>query len=178
MNWDAIGAIAEALAAIGVIATLIYLGIQVRESKAATEANTRQMRGQAFVYLNEAVRHILSSLRENPSLLETVLKANKANWKDLSDNERRIASFWNLEEAAYHELAFMLWQEGALEEQSYVEREKYHITLLLEPGRRYWWDEVSFCIDPRFRARVNERLALAENSNHKKLDEQYKLSDS
>jgi hypothetical protein len=123
MNWDAIGAIAEALAAIGVIATLIYLGIQVRESKAATEANTRQMRGQAFVYLNESLRHLLNSIRENPSLMETVRKADKSNWEDLSDDERVIAALWNLEEAAYHELAFMLWHEGALEEQSYLERE-------------------------------------------------------
>lgn len=32
MNWDAIGAIAEVLALIGVIASLVYVGIQLRES--------------------------------------------------------------------------------------------------------------------------------------------------
>ena len=53
MNWDALGAVVELLSAIGVIATLGYLGIQVRHSKNATEANTRQMRGQAIVYVLE-----------------------------------------------------------------------------------------------------------------------------
>ena len=33
MNWDAIGAIAELLGAIGVIASLIYLATQVRQNR-------------------------------------------------------------------------------------------------------------------------------------------------
>jgi hypothetical protein len=45
MDWDAVGAIAESLSAIGLIATLVYLAVQVRHSKYATEAYTRQMRG-------------------------------------------------------------------------------------------------------------------------------------
>ena len=32
MNWDAIGAAAEALGAIGVTATLIYLAVQTRQN--------------------------------------------------------------------------------------------------------------------------------------------------
>ena len=37
MNWDALGAIAELLGAAGVIASLLYLAVQVRQ-------NTRQTR--------------------------------------------------------------------------------------------------------------------------------------
>ena len=33
MNWNAIGAIAEALGAIGVIATLLYLSVQIRQNR-------------------------------------------------------------------------------------------------------------------------------------------------
>ena len=36
MNWDAIGALAEAVGAIAVIATLFYLAHQIRQSTAAT----------------------------------------------------------------------------------------------------------------------------------------------
>ena len=43
MNWDAIGAIAEALGAVGVIATLLFLSFQFRQSARATQAeNTRE----------------------------------------------------------------------------------------------------------------------------------------
>ena len=38
MDWEAVGAIAETLGAIGIVVTLIYLAIQVRQAKDATEA--------------------------------------------------------------------------------------------------------------------------------------------
>ena len=41
MNWDAIGAIAELLGAVGVIASLVYLATQMRQ-------NTRAMRASAY----------------------------------------------------------------------------------------------------------------------------------
>ncbi len=33
MNWDAVGAIAELLGAVGVIGSLVYLATQVRQSR-------------------------------------------------------------------------------------------------------------------------------------------------
>ena len=40
MNWDAIGAIAEALGAIGVIVTLVYLSTQIRTNNIAIRTST------------------------------------------------------------------------------------------------------------------------------------------
>jgi hypothetical protein len=42
MNWDAIGAIGEVLGAIGVIATLAYLAVQIRQNSEVVRASTRQ----------------------------------------------------------------------------------------------------------------------------------------
>ena len=42
MNWEAIGAIGEVLGAVGVIASLIYLAIQVRQNTRSVEAATYQ----------------------------------------------------------------------------------------------------------------------------------------
>jgi hypothetical protein len=39
MNWDAIGAIAELLGAIGVIASLVYLATQIRQNTATVRAS-------------------------------------------------------------------------------------------------------------------------------------------
>jgi hypothetical protein len=46
LNWDAIGAIAEALGAIGVIATLIYLSKQIRHNSKTIQAQMYQARTQ------------------------------------------------------------------------------------------------------------------------------------
>ena len=42
MNWDAFGALAELLGAIGVVASLIYLATQVRQ-------NSRHVRSQSHI---------------------------------------------------------------------------------------------------------------------------------
>jgi hypothetical protein len=44
VNWEALGAIANLLAAIGVIATLTYLSIEIRQ-------NNKQLRGAATIGL-------------------------------------------------------------------------------------------------------------------------------
>ena len=42
MNWDAIGAIGEIVGALAVLATLIYLAIQVRQNSVLQRAQTHQ----------------------------------------------------------------------------------------------------------------------------------------
>lgn len=40
MNWDALGAVAEALGSIGVIVTLFYLISQIRQNTSSLEASS------------------------------------------------------------------------------------------------------------------------------------------
>jgi hypothetical protein len=171
MNWDAVGAIAELLGAFGVIATLVYLALQVRESRGATQANTRQMRGQAFVELSQVARDGLTWLRDNPREMEIIVKAQE-DWESVSSVEQRLAALWNQEETAYHELAYVLWQEGAIDEESYLVREKYFLSLLIGgSGRRTWWDNYLYIIDQRFIDRINARLEVVEKQGLKPVHE-------
>ena len=48
MNWEAIGAIGELVGGIAVIATLIYLAIQVRQSKTLLERNEKIALSQIY----------------------------------------------------------------------------------------------------------------------------------
>jgi len=58
MNWDAIGAVSEAVGAIGVIVTLVYLAYQIRQ-------NTNQLRQNELTDQAAAVNAISIALREN-----------------------------------------------------------------------------------------------------------------
>ena len=58
MNWDAIGAIAETLGAVGVIASLVYLAGQIRHSREQMAENTRAVRAGTY-------QHFQSELRES-----------------------------------------------------------------------------------------------------------------
>ena len=58
MNWDAIAAVAELIAAVGVIASLIYLATQIRQ-------NTRSTRAAAFQGAITEGGHIYRMIAEN-----------------------------------------------------------------------------------------------------------------
>jgi hypothetical protein len=48
MNWEAIGAIAEVLAATGVIASIVYLAIQIRDNTRTNRVTARQNTTKQF----------------------------------------------------------------------------------------------------------------------------------
>jgi hypothetical protein len=56
MNWDALGAVAEMIGAIGVIATLGYLAVQVRQNTRAIRAQTYDSFVSQFRNWNEPMR--------------------------------------------------------------------------------------------------------------------------
>jgi hypothetical protein len=70
MNWDAIGASAEMLGAVGVIATLVYLALQIRQ-------NSHQLRGAATSAVYEYQRSITVMLSEDPDLYKIALRGNE-----------------------------------------------------------------------------------------------------
>ena len=52
MNWDALGAIGEIVGAVAVIATLLYLAIQIREARLLTKSTSLQNAVSSFNELN------------------------------------------------------------------------------------------------------------------------------
>ena len=68
MNWDAIGAIGEVLGALAVVATLLYLAIQVRHAKTATTDATRLNRANG-------VQAMLLAMATDDALRSSVNKA-------------------------------------------------------------------------------------------------------
>jgi hypothetical protein len=67
LNWDAIGAIAEGIGAVGVIASLLYLAVQVR-------ANTRASAVDSKFRSAEMQNDFVDSLIETPELNDLWLR--------------------------------------------------------------------------------------------------------
>jgi hypothetical protein len=79
MNWDAIGASAETLGAIAVIATLVYLTVQLRQNTRAIEHSTH--RG----VLDDAHQWMYKMI-ENPEIAELYLSGMRGD--ELSSRDR------------------------------------------------------------------------------------------
>ena len=80
MNWEAFGAIAEAIGAVGIIVTLVYLALQIRQNTVAQETSSVWLMTQIF---NES--HSL--IMENSEL--AVLIDKTINNDELTSAEER-----------------------------------------------------------------------------------------
>lgn len=82
MNWNALGAIVEAGGAIAVVATLVYLSIQVRHSYRSTRADITQR-------LNDAMAQINRDVYLNPEFASLLTRADdKTSFEKLEPEDR------------------------------------------------------------------------------------------
>ena len=72
MNWDAIGAIAELLGAVGVIASLVYLAGQIRHSREQMNQNTRAIRANSYQQYVQSLGEVMHRGVDSPEMWQTV----------------------------------------------------------------------------------------------------------
>jgi len=131
VNWDAIGAIAEALGAAGVIATLAYLAIQIRQ-------NTRSQRTETYGRALDRVATLQGRLGES-SELSDILRRGAMDHRSLTPNERVQFTWTFYEMFTGFEFIFHQAQNGALPPEVW---NRWHDTLgwwLSLPGVQAWW---------------------------------------
>ena len=104
MKWEAPGAIAETLSAVGVIVTLLYLAFQIRHG-------VGQAKAQGVALLGVRMHDLTQELRQDPDLYALLLRASQ-DWDSLSEEERSIVHLWNVDEASLYETARILWREA------------------------------------------------------------------
>ena len=104
MSWEALGAIAEALGAIGVIATLVYLSTQIRQ-------NNNQLRGAATSAIYEYQRTLTEMLSSDPELYKIALRGNE-DLSSLDPWEQQRFAIWWLHETGMSEMCHRLHPPG------------------------------------------------------------------
>jgi hypothetical protein len=150
MNWDALGAIAETLGALGVIATLGYLALQIRQ-------NNNQLRGSATSAVYEYQRSLTEMLSEDPELYKIALRGNE-DWNGLQSFEQQRFTIWCLHETGMWEMCHRLLKQGALDEELYRAKESYWLQLHSSPGRREWWNTHAIMLSKEFHAEITSKL--------------------
>lgn len=110
MNWDAIGASAEGLAAIGVIVSLIYVALQVRD-------NSNQTRSQMLQALVFEQSRVLDAITKSDDNVETWLKIH--NGSPLEPKEK-IRSIFIISQVSHTYLAIQIaYDKGQLDQAFY-----------------------------------------------------------
>ena len=140
MNWDAVGALSELVGAVGVIITLVYLAIQIRQ-------NTRAIRLDTGHDITEEYRDIFALMAENSGLSDLVHRA-AADPASISGAEKVRYYALNSNFLRAVENGFIQWSENALDQRHWSGMKRMltdyaQLPAFREywPNRRHWFSE-------------------------------------
>lgn len=147
MNWDAIGALAEVVGAIGVIFSLLYLSLQIRTQNVQAKLAARH---EIATGLRQA-----SGVYASEDITEIFVRANK-DYNSISDAEsvRLIVVTTNLFRA--WEEAFLIYKDGQLEADMWEVIARDYTTSMGAPCICHVWNIRKQNYDPGFQRYVDD----------------------
>lgn len=151
MNWNAIGAIAELLGAIGVIISLGYLAHQVRQ-------NTRSVRAASYQSWFASYDSFSNLLLGDPGLDALLHRAASAP-QDLTPEERR--RFLGVLRRAFRQLENLYYQhrQGMIDRELFEAWQSIYARSAQGPLFREFWEADQAIFSPPFREFVARKLA-------------------
>lgn len=94
MNWEAIGAVGEIVGAIAVVATLLYLSLQVRQTTKAVTSNTHQIHIDAWNAMSSLVienREVADLMSKSETEISALAPANRVQFEWLAT---KVFALW------------------------------------------------------------------------------------
>jgi len=157
MNWDAIGAIAELLGAIGVIASLVYLATQIRQSREQIVQNTRATQAASYQQLNESIGGRMSL----PPADRDVVRRGSLSFRELDEEDAFSFGVWALGVVMDLESSHYQYRMGSLDEDRWRLHRSVLWGFLQSPGFSEWWrtNPAMPDLSPEFVALVEDLLA-------------------
>ena len=146
MNWDAVGAIAEAIGGLGVIVTLGYLAIQIRTSNRVASAHARQS-------MSEFAMHVSTFRAEHADRFARLATADA-----LTPADQEFQYWSHMQMMTYGEAYFRQFELGLMPESHWAGFSRWIEVYVRSRGFEAFWssDETSF--SDEYRAWINERL--------------------
>ena len=159
MNWDAIGAIAETLGAVGVIASLVYLATQIRHSREQMERNTQALRANAYQEIVNQRDNITLSVAQDSEMARMVVRGF-AGVENLDAEDSLRFTIWMETLLSGLENTHYQYRMGFLDEDRWGLHHHRLRELMSPPGIDEWWRTSAFRNgpSPEFVALVEEIL--------------------
>jgi hypothetical protein len=155
MSWDAIGAIAELLGALGVFGSLLYLAVQIRQ-------NTKALRGTT---IDAVTAHQRDELRWAGELTPTMQKADR-DPDSLTPEEWGQVRAWIVAAITTRQNSYFQYRQGLLDEEIWksnrqIIKRYFHGS----PWVHKWWQDAqkNQVFSGEYIDTVNEILAEADS---------------
>ena len=166
MNWDAVGAIAEVIGVVAVIATVAYLSIQIKQSNRQQSAQAVKEAVKEFVDAYAAVTADEKSAQN--------FREGLTRFGDLDRNAKAVfhSKMQSLTNGYYQ--VWTLYKGGLLlDEPLFRKSESLYLSFVLTPGGLQWWEAWKHLPPETLTIHVDERLNepnLSVTPAHEDLD--------
>ncbi|MFT4562269.1 MAG: hypothetical protein ACI9BW_002013 [Gammaproteobacteria bacterium] len=145
MNWDALGAIGDLIGGIAVIGSLVYVGLQVRQSNAISKSESlRELASEAkelFLWYGDQER-------------ARIMRRGLNDFNALSNNDQTVASAWF---SAFCQTAQTTFAIRSSQRASQIEH--YLASCLAMDGFAQWWNANKPALNPQFVETIEELAA-------------------
>ncbi|MFL6537617.1 MAG: hypothetical protein ACJ8JD_05490 [Chthoniobacterales bacterium] len=167
MNWEMLSAIGQVVAAIGVIPSLIYLAVQIREQN-------KERRRAGINILTAQWSDLVKTGQESREFAVFFLRGVRSfDGLDAPDKLRFSAFFTRYTRNC--EGMFIYYRDGALEKALWDEVERTMIDYFAYTGVREWWGTRKHWLTDEFRVVVETIIA---KDSEPKMYAAYKLDES
>ena len=158
MNWDAIGAIAETLGAVGVIASLVYLAGQIRQNTAQMDRAERTARGDSYQSTLGMIQSTSEAVRVDGEASE-IMRRGLLDLRDLTEAESYRFNWLMGSHLFAWDNALYQYHHGVLADDRWVLiRNMIAYYLRLAAFRDFWKSYAHDTLSPEFVALVEEIL--------------------
>ena len=151
MTLQDLGNIGEFVGAIGVIATLAYLAVQVRQ-------NTRALRASTFQDISTAMSLSSEAIANNPDLVSLVVRGAEG-LADFTPEERHRFNLTHMMVFRRLESVYVQRTLGSVAEELTGGFERSGISSIASGGGAEWWGTAKPAFNESFVAYVDEKLA-------------------
>jgi len=150
MNWDAISATADLLSGIAVVATLIYLGKQLRDSARQQRLDSHRAVSEEFNRINDIW---LSA--DNTGMLVRAW----SGWDRATAQEQHLAGVFFMKIMNHFQTIFLMWEAGTVDDAVYEGEEAMCCAFLSTSGGQRWWALFQGAHADRLRDRITEQAS-------------------
>jgi hypothetical protein len=131
VNLETISSAAQLIAALGVIASLFYLAVQIRQ-------NTRSMRAIAVNSLAQSIPDLIRPMAEDAELTHA-FSASIENWNKATPEDRIRALPLFFPTFKLFENAWFQQRQGTLDREQWEGWDAYIRMYYHRPGVKTWW---------------------------------------
>jgi hypothetical protein len=151
MNWEMLSAIGQLAAAVGVIPSLIYLAIQIREQN-------KERRRAGINLLTAQWSDLVKTAQESRDFAEVFLRGMQSFQALDGPDKLRFSAFFTRYTRNFEGM-FIYYRDGALEKALWEEVERTMSDYFAYPGAREWWATRKHWLTDEFRAVVESIIA-------------------